>query len=219
MPRDSGIELEKAEFLGALDARRLSALSPRLRERRFTRHRILFFEGEPAEHLWVVRSGEVRLYKASPSARVATLEHLLPGEAFGVLSAGEEVYPASAEALTDGSAWCLPREVFLSLLAEEPRLAVEVLRIVSRRLHGAHERLRAFAHDPVPARLARALLETADNGSAHVTRRVLAEAAGTTVETTIRVLRGFEKQGILRGSVGRLDLLDEEALRRIAGER
>lgn len=219
MPRGPGIELEKAEFFGALGPQRLSALRPRLRERRFTRHRILFFEGEPAEYLWVVRTGEVRLYKASASARVATLEHLLPGEAFGVLSAAEELYPASAETLTEGSAWCLPRAVFVTLLEEEPRLAVEVLRIVSKRLHGAHERLRAFAHDPVPARLARALLETANSGSAHVTRRVLAEAAGTTVETAIRVLRGFEKQGILRGSVGRLDLLDEEALRRIAGDR
>jgi CRP-like cAMP-binding protein len=49
-----------------------------------------------------------------------------------------------------------------------------------------------------------------------VTRRALAEAAGTTVETAIRVLRRFEREGLVRGEVGRVHLLDERALRKMA---
>jgi len=50
-----------------------------------------------------------------------------------------------------------------------------------------------------------------------VTRRALAEAAGTTVETAIRVLRRFEREGLLHGEIGLLRILDVAALRRIAG--
>jgi len=52
-----------------------------------------------------------------------------------------------------------------------------------------------------------------------VTRRALAEAAGTTVETAIRVLRRFEREGLLEGQVGLLRVVDADALRRVAGAR
>jgi CRP/FNR family transcriptional regulator len=212
------IRIEKAEFFRALKPEQLERIRSLLRPRRFERRHVLFFEGQPADYLWVTRRGEVRLYKSSPDGRITTLEVLVPGQIFGAIaSPDQKIYPASAEAITDGRAWCLPRAVLLSLVAEDPRLAVEVLQIVSRRLHEAHERLRSFAHDPAPARLARALVRSARDGDAHVTRRALAEAAGTTVETAIRVLRRFERDGIVRGEVGLVHVLDESALRRIAG--
>ncbi|MEN8183753.1 MAG: helix-turn-helix domain-containing protein, partial [Myxococcota bacterium] len=98
-----------------------------------------------------------------------------------------------------------------------PRLTVEILGVVSRRLREAQDRLRSFAQDPAPSRLALALLHAANEGEARVTRRALAEAAGTTVETAIRVLRRFEREGLVRGEVGRVHVLDETALRKMAG--
>jgi len=211
------IKIEMAELFQALAPEQLARVRSQLRERRVERHRVLFFEGEVAESLWVLQRGQVRLYKASPNGRVTTLETLGPGHIFGAISAlDQETYPASAEGVTAGMAWCLPRAVMLRLLADHPRLGVEVLRIVSGRLHEAHERLRSLAHDPAPARLARALLAATRDGEAHVTRRALAEAAGTTVETAIRVLRRFEREGLLSGEVGLLRVADIATLRRIA---
>ena len=65
--------------------------------------------------------------------------------------------------------------------------------------------------------MSRALLEASCDGDAHVTRRALAEAAGTTVETAIRVLRRFERDGVLQGRVGLVRVLDRAALERLAG--
>jgi CRP-like cAMP-binding protein len=56
------------------------------------------------------------------------------------------------------------------------------------------------------------------SGDARITRRALAEAAGTSVETAIRVLRRFHREGIIRGAVGHVSVLDLPALRRIAGD-
>jgi CRP/FNR family transcriptional regulator len=219
VPEVPEIQLEEAEFFRALAKERLDRVRTLLVLKRFDRHAVLFFAGQPADHLWVVRRGEVRLYKSSVDGRLATLETLHAGQAFGAISAlGQEEYPASAEAMRDGSAWCLPRSVVLTLLRDEPQLAVEVLQIVSGRLRQAHERLRSFAHDPAPARLASALLDAAHQGEARTTRRALAETAGTTVETAIRVLRRFEREGLIRGAVGRVEVLNAEELRRMSGE-
>jgi CRP/FNR family transcriptional regulator len=219
VPEASEIKLEEAEFFRALAKERLDRVRALLVVKRFDRHAVLFFAGKPADYLWVVQTGEVRLYKSSINGRLATLETLHAGEAFGAISAlGQEQYPASAEAMSNGSAWCLPRSSVLTLLRDEPQLATEVLRIVSGRLHQAHERLRSFAHDPAPARLAIALLDAARQGEARTTRRALAETAGTTVETAIRVLRRFEREGLIRGAVGRVEVLNAEELRRMSGE-
>lgn len=217
MYAEEEIDLENAEFFRALEPDRLDRIRPLLVEKRIARGRVLFFEGKPADYLWTIRRGEVRLYKSSSDGRITTLETLGPGGIFGAVSALEEgTYPASAEGMSEGIAWCLPRNTFLRMLAETPWLAVEILRVVAHRLYDAHERVRSFAHDPAPSRLAQALLRATRNGEAQVTRRALAEAAGTTVETAIRVLRSFEKERIVDGDVGRVIVLDEQALRKIA---
>jgi CRP-like cAMP-binding protein len=216
---EAGIAIEEAELFRVLTPAQLAWVQERLRERRFTRGSTLFFEGAPAESLWIVRRGRVRLYRATADGRVTTLDTLGAGRIFGAISSFDGAYPASAEAVTAGSAWCLPRSALLRLLSEDPRLGIEVLRLVSARLHDAHTRLCSFAHQSASARLARALLQAAPDGEARVTRRALAEAAGTTVETAIRVLRRFERAGLLRGEVGRLQVVDAVALRRLAESR
>jgi len=213
----SPFHIEKAELFRSLSRERLARVVPLLRERRFERPEVLYFEGSSADRVWVVASGEVRLYKSSPGGQITTLDVLRPGEIFGGLSVlPDEVYSAGAEAVMAGSAWWLAREHFLRLLQEEPRLSLEILQILSLRLRDAHDRLRSFAQDPAPARLARALLDATHEGEAHVTRRALAEAAGTTVETAIRVLRRFERAGLLRGEVGHIHLRDANTLKKIA---
>jgi len=215
---DFQIAIDQAEFFRALPRERIERLKPLLMEKSFERKQIVYFEGNPADRLWVVRRGEVRLYKSSPNGHVTTLDVLGPGEIFGVISAlHEDVYPASAETVLEGSAWWLKRETFLRLLDEDPRLTSEVLRIVLRRLHDAHDRLRSLAQDPAPRRVALALLHAAPRGEAQVTRRALAETAGTSVETAIRVVRRLEVAGIVSGEAGHVWILDEATLRKIAG--
>jgi CRP/FNR family cyclic AMP-dependent transcriptional regulator len=219
MRQEPEIDLRRAEFFRGLGPDHLDRIRHLVQEASFERQKALYFEGQPAEYLWVIRSGEVRLYKSSASGRVTTLEVLTAGEMFGAVSSlDQDRYTASAEGVSAGSAWRLPRQTVLRLVAEQPALAVEILVVTSRRLREAHERLRSFATDPAPARLARALLRVSREGQARVTRRALAEASGTTVETAIRVLRRFEREGWIAGKVGVVRIVDGGALLRIAGD-
>jgi CRP/FNR family transcriptional regulator len=217
LTRDDECRLNESEFFRRFSPELMERIRPQLIEKSFVRGRALFFEGHDADYLWAIRSGQVRQYKSSPDGHITTLEVLGPGQIFGALSALEEgSYPASAEGVSDGVAWCLKRNTFMRLLSEEPALTAELLHVITRRLDDARERMRSFAHDSAPCRLAQALLRATRDGEARVTRRDLADAAGTTVETAIRVLRGFERKKIVEGKVGRVFLLDELALRKIA---
>lgn len=212
------VSLAEAEFFRSLPPERLEQLLPQVRERSYLRRKLLFREGQPAEFLWAVRRGEVRIVKTTRDGRVMTLELIRPGEIFGAVAALEgNAYPATAETTTDCSVWRLSRVGLLALVRADPGLSREILAIIARRLRGAHERLRSVAYDPAEVRLAQALLRVARDGEAHVTRRELAEAAGTTVETAIRVLRRLERESVLRGDVNRLAILDLRQLQRVAG--
>jgi CRP/FNR family transcriptional regulator len=216
--RPHEIALEQAELFRALAPDTLARIRPHLRERAFHRQRVLFREGDPATSLWAVRRGAVRIYHVSAEGRPTTLATHGPGEIFGALSALDDPhYPVSAEAVEEGFAWCLARAVLLRMLEEDARVGIELLRIVSTRLRSAHLQLHSFAHDRAPARLARALLGALRGQEACVTRRELAEAAGTSVETAIRVLRRFERDGLVQGEIGRIQVIDADALRRLAG--
>lgn len=215
------VELETAEFFRALTPERVERLRGVIRERRLWPGRLLFRAGAPADALWVIQSGQVRLYKSSAKGQVTTLEALGPGEFFGALPAsGAATYPASAEALSEGRAWCVPMSTVAHLLEVEPGLGLEMVRVISERLRDAHERLHSFAYDSAAARLARALLRlTAETDPAEpvaVTRRALAEASGTTVETAIRTLRRFQREGMIETRVGEIRILDRDGLRHVA---
>lgn len=212
------VSLEEGELFDRLGPEQLGRLRAHLTLHPYRPRQYLYFEGQPAEHVWIVRSGEVRTVKGSRSGRVMTLEHLRPGCIFGLAAVfDEEAYTDSAEGIVEGDAWCISRRGVLKLLAEQPELNRDLLSIVANRLEDAHNRLCSFAHDSVPARIARIILDSdRGKGKIELTRRALGDEAGTTVETTIRVLRGFERSGWMEGGIGWVRILDRTALEHVA---
>ena len=73
-PGAAEVELEQAELFRRLPREALERLRPLLRARMLPGHRVAFREGQPAEYLWVLRRGQVRLTKSSPNGRTMTLE-------------------------------------------------------------------------------------------------------------------------------------------------
>ena len=214
--------LLETDLFRGLDPEALAPIRAEARLQAYAARDYLYFEGQPAEQVWVVRTGEIRTLRGSPSGRIMTLEHLRPGDAFGLTSMvrGTE-YADSAQGIVDGETWRVPRRVILPLLEKHPPLMQRLLAIVAGRLERAHSRLCSFAHDSVPARIARLILtEEPEGGKIEMTRRTLGDEVGTTVETTIRVLRNFERAGWIEGGVGWIRLHDHAALERIAeGEK
>jgi CRP-like cAMP-binding protein len=187
--------------------------------------KVLFVEGDEAQSLWAVKEGLIHIVKSGPEGRSVVLEVILPGELFGaVVALDNRPYPATAVAAEDSVVWRLPANVARQLCQKHPTLRAAILEQVTSRLRAAHERLRSLALERVEQRLARAVLSLAEKigtsaqgGTAlNVTRQELADMAGTTVETTIRVTSRWQRGGVVSSARHQIVITDMAHLRRIA---
>jgi CRP-like cAMP-binding protein len=185
--------------------------------RRCAAGQLLMLEGEPCEGLYIVRDGRVRIYKLSPSGKEQVLRIIPAGESFNdvpVFDGGPN--PASADCLDESLVGILAKDDAEQLLRTRPGFSAAMLRVFARRLRQLTVIVEDFAFHSVRARLARALLETADGGASHLTQRDLAELAGTAREVAGRELREIEREGAIHITRGMTSLLDRQRLERIA---
>jgi CRP/FNR family transcriptional regulator len=219
--------LRDCPVFAGVPTRELAALAAVAREETHRARDYIFTEGDAADWFCFVRSGRVKILRASRGGKEVVLELLGPGEPFGGVAVIERrPYPASAQAIETSVVLKIPREPIVALTERYPGVIREMALTIGRRLRAAHESVRALAADPVEARLASALLRLAERDGErgprgitlpyHLTRQSLADMTGTTVETTIRIVSRWQKDRLVRDEGGRLLLTDLEALRAVA---
>jgi CRP/FNR family transcriptional regulator len=219
--------LRACPVFAGVPAREVTALAAVAHEETYRARDCVFMEGDPGDWFCLVRSGRVKILRASRGGKEVVLELLGPGEPFGGVAVIERrPYPASAQAIEASVVLKIPRDPIVALTERHPGVIREMALMIGRRLRAAHESVRALAADPVEARLAAALLRLAERDGErgprgitlpyHLTRQSLADMTGTTVETTIRVVSRWQKDRLVRDEGGRLLLADPEALRAIA---
>jgi len=219
--------LRACPVFAGVPAREMAALAAVAREETYRARDYVFTEGDQADWFCLVRSGRVKILRASRGGKEVVLELLGPGEPFGGVAVIERrPYPASAQAIETSVVLKIPREPIVALTERYPGVIREMALMIGRRLRAAHDSVRALAADPVEARLAAALLRLAERDGEpgprgitlpyHLTRQSLADMTGTTVETTIRIVSRWQKDRLVHDEGGRLLLADPDALRAVA---
>jgi len=227
MPTRAVEFLRSSAVFAGVPAREIEALAAVAQERAYRAREYVFTEGEPATWFCVVRSGHVKILRTSREGKDVVLEWLGPGEPFGGVAVIERrPYPASAQATEPSTVLKIPQEPIVALAERHPSIIREMALMIGRRLRSAHDSMKSLAVDPVEARLAATLLRLAERegtreGRAirlpfHLTRQSLADMAGTTVETTIRIVSRWLRDGLVREEGTHLVLGDLAALRAIA---
>lgn len=187
---------------------------------------ILFYTNDRAQAFYIVESGSLRLVDIKGSQDVA-LRVFGVGDVCGLMAiTGEGAYPAQVEAITASRVWGIWGSEFRRLMFEFPELGVKMTDLLIHRLHTAHDRVRQMAIERVEQRLAKIVLTlvnqfgvpNADGKTIDLplSRQDLADLAGTTLETVSRVMREWEKKGVVRSLRLQVTLLDETHLTQIA---
>jgi CRP-like cAMP-binding protein len=227
-PKDASTFLKKNPVFAMLPAREIETLAAVSIEDTCRAREYIFMEGDPARWFCVVKSGHVKVLRHSRTGKDVVLDLLGPGEVFGGVAVIEQrPYPASVQATESVVILKIPAEPMIALAERYPGIIKEIALMIGRRLRAAHDSVKSLAVDPVETRLAAALLRMAAREATrdrrglalpfHLTRQSLADMSGTTVETTIRILSRWLKDGLVRDEGGRLVLADPEALRALAG--
>jgi len=132
--------LRQVDLLRDLDEEQLTALWPRLRERRLRKGEVLFRENDPGEEMFFIRSGAILVSKRVSGRVEQILSRLEDGAIFGEMSVfGDEPRrTATIQADVDTSLLALDRESINQFIDANPRDAArffqEMARVLIRRL-------------------------------------------------------------------------------------
>jgi CRP-like cAMP-binding protein len=213
--------LRRVAVFRDLDDPALAVLARVAHTRRVPSHTYLFYQDDPGDAAFVVRSGEIAILLNTTDGRELVINELRSGECFGELALLTDApRSASAFARKDSEIIVLPRQEFLNELERQPKLLRHVLDVTAQRLRASSERERALAFFDAPARLARILLELdraeSERGYITLSQDELAQHVGVARQTTAKILGQWRRAGWLLTGRGKLVLLDRAALRKRA---
>lgn len=208
--------LRQSLIFSSLTEDELAELSRLAIERSFKPEEFVFWEGDAPDYFYIVIEGRIKVLKYASSGKEFIIAFFGPGEMFGEVAVFEDKpYPASAQAVADTRILGIQKNDFLSFLAGRPRVALSIINILGGRLRDAQSRLKDLAGERVEQRLARTLLMLSSKlgPTLPFTRQEIADMAGTTTETTIRVTSQLKDRGIIRSVRGKIIILNETKLR------
>jgi CRP/FNR family transcriptional regulator len=127
--------LKRVQLFSGLSDTEFAFLTAHLVSRKYVAGEMVFSEGDPCAGLYVVQSGNVRIFKSSANGREQVLSIDGPGSSIAelpVFDGGN--YPASAQALSDSTLLFFSRQDFQALCLQYPQVALKVLRMIGARL-------------------------------------------------------------------------------------
>ena len=193
--------LHTVPLFSSLDAEELQRFSELTREKFYPKGSVILFEDDPGDSLHIVRQGRVKVVLVGEDGREVILAVLGVGEHFGELSLIDD-QPRSAHviAMEDSTLLVLRRDDFRRRVDANPAVAWAMLVELSRRLRRADGKIGGLVLLDVPGRIARLLLDFADEGNGvtiekPLTHQTIANMIGASRETVSRSMADFQENG------------------------
>lgn len=201
--------LKRVQLFSSLSDTEFAFLTSHLVPRRYGNGEMVFSEGDPCAGLYVVQSGNVRIFKSSANGREQVLSIDGPGSSIAelpVFDGGN--YPASAQALSDSTLLFFSRDDFQKLCLQYPQVALKVLRVIGGRLRRLVGIIEELSFTTVRHRLIALLVrlgKAASNGtndSVNFTMSAnnseVAAQIGTVRELVSRNLSRLQSEGLIQ---------------------
>jgi CRP/FNR family cyclic AMP-dependent transcriptional regulator len=206
------------------DLRRISGCA---RTERVQAADIVIERGAPADALYAVAAGKLKVVAPRHAGRDATLHILGPGDVFGEVALFDtEGRTARVTAIEESVLLVIDRREFVDLLSRSPELSRRLLSLMANRIKNTIAHFDATTSLDVPQRLARKLLFLAEHYGVRegtgvaitlkLSQSELGDLVDSTRQSVNRELRRWNEAGILAMDDGRIVVVDAAALRGIA---
>ena len=218
-------KMRELPLFQGVPAEKLKALAEHALYRSYKAGETIIGETDPVRAFYVVVAGLVKLYKISAEGKEQTLNLLGPGDPFGMCTAfAVASFPANVTAIGESALLLIPGPVMESIAMQEPRLLVNVIRVLSDRLKESMSLIESLALKEIPQRLASFLIHALQEGKGKlpdrleltVTQRELAKILGATPEALSRALRKMSDAGVLTVEGRSIRILDRKGLGELA---
>jgi CRP-like cAMP-binding protein len=215
--------LRRVSFCAGLPDAVISALAAIAIPLRRPAGAIIQIEGDPANSMYIVAQGQVKISRIARSGREQALNIVGIGGHFNAVPMFDGgPCPANAEALTDVALLALPRDPLQVVVETHPVLALALLRDFTARLRHFVDLVDELSLHTVQGRLAGLLVAQAEairrGEGAPLTQADMAARLGTVREMIGRTLKNFEALGLISIERGTIAILDREGLVRLHEE-
>lgn len=209
------LQVLRSQLLSLPEATRLSSL------RRFTS---LFTQGQPADALYFVDEGLVKLTRTNDLGERIILAISGPGDLIGeeVMSSDETNYQSDAEVLSAASLYRIPRDTLRRILTQNGELAYAVIEFLLHRRRMLAQKVELLCLHDVEYRILHYLADlsnlvnpanVSDGYQLPITQAELADLIGATRETTSTTLNQLEREGLIKLSRRLLTIPSPDSLR------
>ena len=216
-------KLQKSDVFKGLSADQYKAAIGGGFQKRLQPQHILFHQGDPATHCYLVNRSQLKLTKLNEHGKEVIIRYVGVGEltaAVAVIKDG--LYPVTAESIqeTDVIGWDKP--TMMAMMHRYPTIAINLLGTILERIDDMQQRYLEICTEHVDQRIARSLLrimrragvKTSEGISIDIplSRQNIADYSGTTLYTVSRTLSVWEKQGWIHSGRQRIVITNPHAL-------
>lgn len=192
----------------------------------YKKGQIIFYQGQQSKNLFCIYSGKVKIFKLGDDGKEQIVRFAKKGDVIGyraLLGGGE--YYASAAVIDDAVICCFPKITIEKLLDGNSNFARETIKLLSKDLRIAEQKILNMAQKMVRNRIAEVLImlkdfygvdEITETINATLSREEIANIAGTSTETCIRILSEFNNDGLIKIIGKHIQVTDTPKLLQIA---
>jgi CRP-like cAMP-binding protein len=211
--------LKNILYFSGVSFAELESISNLVFEKTADRAEMLLLEGEPAENLYFVASGVVKVFKTSVEGKEQILSIVRPGDSFNDISIFDgEPNPVSAQAMGPVLLYGIKKNEMEAIVQTHPQIALNVIKVLVKRVRHLLSLIEDLSFKHVIGRVAKILIEHIGSElgrGPRLTQQEMAAMAGTVREVVGRSLKELEEAGAIKLDRHRIIITDKEALQKI----
>lgn len=196
-----------------LDEETLQLINSRMSHQSYQKGEALFSAGDPANVLYIVHSGMIKIFRITASGKEQLIRVIGPGDFIGVskLFNPNNQQENYAEIIKDAEVCILNGDILNDLLIQNPSIGLKLLSEMSERLSISEKQTTYISTEHIGSRLALYLADLATNPNHQenvevdlgITRKDLASYLGTTPESISRKFKELEENGLITQKSGK----------------
>jgi CRP-like cAMP-binding protein len=171
---------------------------------RYDKKDVIFLQNTRTSHMMFLKSGLVKIYKTARNRKAIILKLVTPGNYLGLMSVfGSDIHQYSGSVVEPAEIYYIDINAFRNVLMQNGKYSLKIISKLSTDGLYIFDRLMAQSHKQLPGRIADVILYFSEviykntTFTFPLTRRELAELAGTTKESFIRTLTEFKNDKII----------------------
>jgi CRP/FNR family cyclic AMP-dependent transcriptional regulator len=214
--------ISSLSYFSGLNAIELENIKRYFFEKNIPRGELLFMESEPADSLYFLMAGVVKLFKTSAQGKEQIISLARPHDVLNDISIFDNGLNAvSAQAMSPVALYGIKKDSLQTVMQQYPQVTARIVKALASRTRQLIELVEDLSFKHVLGRVVKILLEYAVDGTGsgqRLTQQEMAAMAGTAREVVARSLKALEERGLIGMERHRIKIKDKKALQDIIAE-